>query len=69
MNRDPQTPEEWQQAVNMASVMLLIESARQYGLVVGGPEVNADRCQQLLDKGERRGYRPLPNSLENWFGE
>jgi hypothetical protein len=33
--RDPETADEWQEAVDIAEFWLLIDSARQYGLVKG----------------------------------
>jgi hypothetical protein len=59
--RDPQTPEEWQEAVNGACVMLMVDSARQYGLVFGGPEVNVERCDELLARGKQLGVVPDEN--------
>jgi hypothetical protein len=56
--KQPTTPAEWQEVVNMAEAMLLVDSARQYGLITGGPKVNAERCHQLLDDGREFGFRP-----------
>lgn len=36
MSQDPQTPEEWQEAVNAAEFYTLVESARLYGLITNG---------------------------------
>jgi len=58
--KTPRTPAQWQQAVNGAEFFLLVESARQYGLIEGGPGVNADRCAEILRRGAARGIRPLP---------
>jgi hypothetical protein len=66
---DPQTAEEWQFVVDAAHVMLLIDSARQYGLVAGGPKVNVERCMELLRYGALRGYRPSPTAVEDYFKE
>jgi hypothetical protein len=55
---DPQTPEEWQDAVNAADFFLQLDSARQYGLVTGGPDVNVARCVDILDRGRALGYVP-----------
>lgn len=33
---EPETAEEWQEAVDVAELYLLLESARQYGLIEGG---------------------------------
>ncbi len=34
--RDPQTHEEWQEAVDAAAFMVYLHSARLYGLIEGG---------------------------------
>lgn len=50
--RDPATLTEWQLAVNAARACLVLESARQYGLVTDGPSVDVTRCLDLLDRGK-----------------
>lgn len=62
--KDPDSPEEWQEAVDVAHVMLHIESARQYGLVRGGPVIDVDRCEQILELGELLGYTPAEDAIE-----
>lgn len=57
---DPQTAEEWQEAVNLAEFLLSIDSCRQYGLIEGGPEVNVERACDILRRGRWRGAFPLP---------
>lgn len=59
---DPQTPEEWQVAVDGANAALLVDSARQYGLITGGPIVNVERCIEILERGKALGY--LPKEIE-----
>ena len=56
--RDPKTPAEWQDAVDAAEFCLLLDSARQYGLIEGGPVIHADRCAEILKRGKRKGYFP-----------
>lgn len=56
--RDPKTREEWQEAIEAAAFFLALDSARQYGLVTGGPTINAERCAHILAKGESLGYKP-----------
>jgi hypothetical protein len=56
--QDPETPEQWQAAVDLADFLVCLDSARQYGLVAGGPEVDLERCDQILVAGASRGYRP-----------
>jgi hypothetical protein len=58
-SKDPKTAGEWQEAVNGAEFFLLLDSCRQYGLIEGGPAVNADRCSAILERGRRRGIYPL----------
>jgi len=55
---DPKTPDEWRACVAFAEAALLLDAARQYGLVVGGPAVNVDRCHALLARGAALGYVP-----------
>lgn len=64
MSRNPRTPEEWQEAVDGAQACLLLDSARQYGLIEGGPGVNVDRCVGLLEHGRARGIVPTPEGVD-----
>lgn len=61
---DPSTHAEWQEAVNLSDLLLRIESARAYGLVTGGPEVDAERCEDLISRGARLGVRPCWSEAE-----
>lgn len=56
--RDPSTSAEWQEAVNLSQLLLHVESARAYGLVTGGPEVDTQRCEYIIAHGAQRGIRP-----------
>lgn len=58
--KDPKTPAEWQEAVNQAEFFRLLYDAKLYGLITGGPRINAARCDEILERGRARGYRPLP---------
>ena len=62
--RQPRTTAEWHEAVDLAEVHLLIHSARCYGLITGGPEVNVDRCQKILKKGRQLGIIPAADCVE-----
>jgi hypothetical protein len=64
--KNPRTSAEWQEAVDMAHACLALDSARQYGLVTGGPGVNVARCIDILDEGKRRGVAPSPDAIENF---
>ncbi len=56
--RNPRDEKEWQEAVDSACFWLLLESARLYGLVMGGPPVNVERCEEILKEGKKRGIFP-----------
>lgn len=66
---DPENPEQWQEAVDLAEAMLQIDSARQYGLITGGPRVDAERCAELLARGAELGYRPDREAVDAVIGE
>lgn len=72
-SQDPQTPEEWKDAVNAAEYSLLIDSAIQYGLLerrdergnkIPGSGVNVERCIQILEQGKKLGIFPDPNLVD-----
>ena len=67
--RDPATAEEWQEAVDAAHGMLLLDSARRYGLVSGGPKIDAGRCEEILRRGAERGMTPAPDAVERLIRE
>lgn len=50
--REPETLGEWQEAADFAETCLAIDSARHYGLITGGPEINVERCMPALMAGE-----------------
>ena len=64
MRKDPTTPEEWQEAVDLAETYLRIDSARKYGLITGGPAIDLDRCEELLRAGKQKGVTPSPGCVE-----
>lgn len=56
--RNPRSEAEWREAVTQAYNFLLLDSSRRYGLVQGGPEVNLERCEAILDAGRKKGIVP-----------
>lgn len=67
---DPRTPEEWQNAVDAADALLKLDAARMYGLVRGGPEVDADRCWDLVHRArEEHGIEPSEDAIERFVAE
>lgn len=64
--RTPDTPTQWQEAVDAAHACLALEAARLYGLVTGGPPVNVGRCEEILAQGRTRGYAPADDAVERF---
>lgn len=58
---DPETREQWQVAVNGAHACLVIDSMRQFGLATGGPEIDLERCLDIIARGAALGVHPEPN--------
>lgn len=57
--RDPQTPQEWQDAIDAAALMIAIHDCYIYGLLTG-PKINLERCELLIRRARERGLRPRP---------
>jgi hypothetical protein len=55
--RDPQTPEEWQEAVDAAAGARALADCAMYGLITG-PDVDVARCDNILERGAALGVRP-----------
>ena len=60
---------EWQEAVDGASALLALDAARQYGLVIGGPGVNVERCRSVIAAGRARGFEPAADCVERLVAE
>jgi hypothetical protein len=67
--REPSTPQEWQEAVDAAELLLLIDAARQYGIITGGPPVNVARACEIKLKGLSMGIRPAPDLVQKALGD
>lgn len=59
--------DEWQYAADAASVCLAIDAARMFGLITGGPTVNAERCAQVIEQAERRGITPADDAVDRFL--
>ena len=55
---NPTTHAEWQAAADAAEFLLLLDSARQYGLITGGPTPNYERCEEILRRAHTLGITP-----------
>lgn len=52
--------DEWQYAADLAELALMFDACRMFGLVTGGPNVNADRAHAIIEQAARRGVEPAP---------
>lgn len=64
MTRLPETPAEWQEAVDLAEAWLHVHAAKQYGLITGGPTVDVVRCDEIIAMGKARGITPAPDAVD-----
>lgn len=62
--KQPETPDEWQEAVNMAELWLLVHSAVAYGLVTYDGKINPERCDEILRLGRKRGVHPQKHEVD-----
>jgi hypothetical protein len=65
--RDPKTRAEWQTAVDVAEACLLLESARLYHLLTGGPGVDTGRCEAILEQGRARRIVPTRDGVDRFI--
>lgn len=65
--RTPETAGQWQEAVDIAHAALALDAARQYGLVEGGPKVNVERCQEMLERGARTRIYPRADATDRFL--
>lgn len=69
MPREPQTPEQWQAAVDSAHALLAVHSARCYGLIETDMKIDVERCEALLKRGHGLGYTPAADAVERFIKE
>lgn len=67
--RDPQTRAEWQDAADAAHACEVLDAARQYGLVSGGPAVDVARCEEILERAAKHGITPAKDAVERYIAE
>lgn len=56
--QDPNTPQEWQEAINRAVLFRALHASKFYGMVEGGPTIDIDRCDEIFAQAIAQGYRP-----------
>ena len=62
--QDPQTPEEWRVVAQMAAGLRLIEDARLYGFLVGGPTIDVERVDDVIDRARELGLAPTVDEAQ-----
>lgn len=55
---EPRSEEEWRAGARLAAGLLLIDDARLYGLITGGPVIDRERCVAFLDRAAEHGVEP-----------
>lgn len=67
---EPNTPEEWQDAVDAAYAALALDSAAKYGLILTPiVAVAVPRCEEILERGAALGYTPATDAVERFVAE
>ncbi len=66
---DPQTPEQWQLAVDAAEGVLAVELCRLLGLIDGGGKADADRCADIIKRGAEQGITPSERAVSDFVVE
>ena len=61
----PESAIEWQEAVNSAYVLRLINASPFYRLITDGSEISAAACNEMLMRGRALGYKPDSNTVED----
>lgn len=56
--REPKSRREWQEAADPALFWLKVDDLRKYGVLQGGPIVNAEQCERIIAAAARRGIHP-----------
>jgi hypothetical protein len=62
--QDPKTPDEWQEACNLAGAALALHASRASDPVGGGPEVDLARCQDIVRRARTHGIEPRNDEVE-----
>lgn len=59
----PGSLDELQRIVDAANAFAAVEGAREYGLTIGGPQVNLLECLAIMEEGAAHGVRPDPRAI------
>lgn len=58
--KEPETPEQWQVALDTVVALLAVDAAKRYGLGT----VNMARCREILQRAKALGYQPSDQIVE-----
>jgi hypothetical protein len=61
---EPETTKEWQEAVNLAELYSLVDSAIKYGLIDYSGKINIERCDDILERGRKRNIYPVKAQVD-----
>lgn len=62
--KEPESPAEWQEALDAAMASRLLADCKMYGLIEGGPNVNVSRCDEIIERAQALGLRPSKRDVE-----
>lgn len=62
--RWPQSEDEWLIAARAAAGLLLIDDAKLYGFVRGGPAIDRRRCEEILAGASEHGITPDTDAVQ-----
>jgi hypothetical protein len=65
--KSPETPKEWQEAVDAAQGALRMEAAQRYGLIDPVLYIDIARSNQILQRGKEKGYEPASDAAERFL--
>lgn len=61
--QEPETVEEWQEAVNIVQALLIVHDARTKRAFSDGSNIDAKRCNDTLLRGKQMGIVPQPDRV------
>jgi hypothetical protein len=63
---NPTTFDECQNAVDAAKALRPLHGFRDFCSVVAGPQVDVERCDEVLERGRQLGVGPNPDAVERY---
>jgi hypothetical protein len=63
----PRAPVDWQGVVDDAMRVLVLASARRYGLIHAPPQANEQQAKLVLELGRQHQFIPTPNDSTRYL--